>query len=288
MGNGSKKSELKMIIRILFCALLFIGISSYADEIVKFKIKTNSEQNRELVFALNIPENYSKADSEKYRIMVLFGGRNWDAEKTIKTYNFNRHSLFLLSPSFKDDDYWEPEKWSGKALLDAVERVRKDYGLSKDKKLLYYGYSAGGQCANLFANWKPEIVDAWGAHACGVWFKIDKISVRTCSFVTCGEDDIERYQLSMMFIHNVREKGYPVIWKSFPEQGHELSKDALSFAEKFFDSFLSSNDRTTKFIGDDQSMDYYPTNSKKASHVEVEDANPFWDEELARVWKTGK
>lgn len=281
-----------MITKILFCGLLFLCASLYADEIVKFKIKTDSEQNKELVFALRVPENYSQADSEKYRIIVLFGGRNWDAKKTIKTYNLNKlaekHSLLILSPSFKDNDYWEPEKWSGKALLEAIEKVRKDYGLSKDKKLLYYGYSAGGQCANLFASWKPEIVDAWGAHACGVWFKADKISVRTSSFVTCGEDDIERYHSSMYFIHNVREKGYPVIWKSFPEQGHELSKEALLLAENFFDSFLSSKDRTTKFIGDDQTMEYYPANSKKASHVEVEDANPFWDEELARAWKTGK
>jgi poly(3-hydroxybutyrate) depolymerase len=51
----------------------------------------------------------------KSKIMVLFGGRNWQGERTLKTYNFNaladKHSVFLLSPSFKDCDYWEPQVW---------------------------------------------------------------------------------------------------------------------------------------------------------------------------------
>ena len=61
-------------------------------------------------FHYRIPQKYDA----KSKIMILFGGRNWQGERTLKTYNFNaladKHSVFLLSPSFKDRDYWEPEK----------------------------------------------------------------------------------------------------------------------------------------------------------------------------------
>ena len=50
--------------------------------------------------------------SSNSQIMILFGGRNWTGEKTLNTYHFDeladKHSLFLLSPSFRDRSYWEP------------------------------------------------------------------------------------------------------------------------------------------------------------------------------------
>lgn len=58
-----------------------------------------------------------KSPSSNSRIMVLFGGRNWNGDKAIKTFNFeelaDKYSLILLSPSFKDNEYWQPE--SGRA-----------------------------------------------------------------------------------------------------------------------------------------------------------------------------
>ena len=55
------------------------------------KVKANE-------FAYRIPKHYD----ENSKIMVLFGGRNWTADKTLKTYEFDaladKHKLFLLSP----------------------------------------------------------------------------------------------------------------------------------------------------------------------------------------------
>ena len=49
-------------------------------------------------FHYRIPKKYNS----KSKIMVLFGGRNWRGERTLKTYNFNaladKHRIFLLSP----------------------------------------------------------------------------------------------------------------------------------------------------------------------------------------------
>jgi hypothetical protein len=80
-------------------------------------------------FHYRIPEKYNS----KSKIMVLFGGRNWQGERTLKTYNFNaladKHCIFLLSPSFKDRDYWEPQVWSGKLLQKAIRQLEKCYNL---------------------------------------------------------------------------------------------------------------------------------------------------------------
>ena len=130
-----------------------------AGEITSFNIATKAPQNRSVKMILRIPANFTFKDAESYRIMVLFGGRNWPGEKTIKAYNFvkmaDKHNIFLISPSFKNDKYWEPEKWSGKALMQAVDIIKLKYMLKKNGKILYFGYSAGAQCAALFYHWKP-------------------------------------------------------------------------------------------------------------------------------------
>ena len=65
-------------------------------------------------FAYRLPAGQPQA------IMVLFGGRNWKGADTLKRFRFDdladRHRLILLSPSFRDRNYWEPEKWSGPAV----------------------------------------------------------------------------------------------------------------------------------------------------------------------------
>ena len=131
-------------------------------------------------FHYRIPEKYDV----KSKIMVLFGGRNWLGEKTLKTYNFNeladKHSVFLLSPSFKDRDYWEPQVWSGKLLQKVIRQLEKRYKL-QPQKVYFYGYSAGGQCTALFYQWMSDKVAACGIHACGVY--PDKIKISKAPFL---------------------------------------------------------------------------------------------------------
>ncbi len=293
--------------KIFYCIILFF-ICSFparaADNLKTFIIKTNSQNNSELEFVLRVPSGFNSESAEKNsgRIFVLFGGRNWKGEKTIPRYGFaelaDRYSLFLISPSFKDDKYWYPEKWSGKALLQAIEKVRNDYGLDRNNKLFYYGYSAGGQCANLFYFWKPEIVEAWGAHACGVWpqkswFRKSNFKGRTkenqVSFspgiVTCGEKDVERYHLTLRFAQEARRRGIDILWKSYPS-GHGLNNRELSLAKVFFESVLLNPDKKIKFIGDDQLMQYYPIDSKAAENIEIEDRSVFFNEKTAELWNS--
>lgn len=259
-----------------------------AGRINSFEVPGAAPQNRTVKFALRIPDGFSGKDAKSYKIMVLFGGRNWSGERTIKVYDFvklaDKHKLFLLSPGFINDDYWNPEKWSGEVLLRAVEQVKNKYSLNPDGKLFYFGYSAGAQCAALFYHWKPEIVLAWGVYACGIWFTPrKKVTDAVPAIITCGEDDEGRFQLSRRFVREAREQGYPIIWRSYPA-GHGLSGQALKLAESFFASILSGEPKP-EYIGDDQEMRFYPADSRDGRNVDLEYRNNFFSLETARLWR---
>ena len=91
----------------LFCLLVLVAaFCTGAAKVETFTVATSAPNNRQLEFAVRLPERITPQS----RIMVLFGGRNWTGEKTLNTYHFDeladKHSLFLLSPSFRDRSYW--------------------------------------------------------------------------------------------------------------------------------------------------------------------------------------
>ncbi len=273
---------------MMFLFILMTLFSASAGEITSFDIATKAPQNKNLKMVLRVPDGFSLKDAKSYRVMVLFGGRNWPGERTIKTYNFvklaDKYKIFLISPSFKNDEYWLPEKWSGKALMQAVKETKIKYKLKKNTKILYFGYSAGAQCAALFYHWKPELVKAWGAYACGVWFWPEKqVSNAAPAIISCGEYDKERYLLSERFVRQAREHGYSLIWRSYPV-GHGLSPKALGLTRSFFASILSGNPKT-KYVGDDQEMEFYPADGKNARNIDIEYRNNFLNLDLAKQWE---
>ena len=223
-------------------------------------------------FACRAPAHYD----ENSRILVLFGGRNWPGEKTLQTFDFNRladrHSLFLLSPSFRDREYWEPERWSGRTLLAAVAKLEKTYRLNP-QKIYLYGYSAGGQCSALFYDWMPDRVAAWAAHACGVYpFEIKHVSAP--ALITCGVRDSDRLRISRLFLYRYREAGGSLLWKTYPG-GHELNPEALELARAWFDAILSGAEAGE--FGEDDTM-------LIRKEIDPEFRNPLLSPRIRRLW----
>ena len=230
-------------------------------------------------FCWRVPAN-GGADG---RIMVLFGGRNWPARKTLETFRFDeladRHGLFLLAASFRDREYWEPQAWSGPLLLRAVALIERRYGLNS-RKLLLYGYSAGGQCSNLFYAWMPERVAAWGAHGCGVYFR-GEIAHPAPAFLSCGVRDAERFAISREFVYRYREAGGALLWKYSLESGHELTPEALALARAWFDAFLSG-ERCRSF-GEDDTGRIVP--ASRLDSIDPEFRNPLYEGAVTELWK---
>ncbi len=248
---------------ILLSLCLFVPLGNRARELTINNIS----------FACRVPKKYD----ENSRIMVLFGGRNWPGEKTLATFDFNQladdHSLFLISPSFQDREYWEPALWSGRTLLAAVARLEKNYRL-KPGKLYLYGYSAGGQCAALFYDWMPQRVAAWGAHGCGVYPESVR-HVSTPALISCGIQDAERFQISRHFLYRYRENGGLLLWKPFPG-GHELNPEALELARAWFDALLSGAE--PEEFGEDDTMQI-------DRNIDVEFRNPLYNRTLRELWR---
>ena len=221
-----------------------------AGEYRTLSVATTAPANRTVSFVYRLPQGWNKAKATA--VMVIFGGRNWDATKTLERINFramaDRFGLILLSPGFKDDEYWQPEKWSGAALATALQKLEKECGL-KQPPLIYYGYSAGGQCANLFYCRNPERVIAWGVHACGVWGNPAQVKSPAPGMITCGVDDRERWEVSRNFAQRVGDMGWRRLWTELPG-GHELSPEALKLAEAFFTAILAGEKNIA--WGDDQ------------------------------------
>jgi len=253
-----------MKVLFLFFLLLFFGVFSLRGEV--FRIG-------ETDFAYRIPKHFSKSAG----IMVLFGGRNWDGGKTLRKYRFeelaDKHGLFLLSPSFRADRYWEPESGSGAVLEKAVAHLEKRFGLGR-KNLYLYGYSAGGQCANLFYAYMPDRVAAWGAHACGVYFR-KTVRNPAPALITCGTEDRERFEISRNFLYSYRESGGELLWK-YDSGGHELTEKNLELARAWFDALLSGERGREK--GEDDT-------GQVGNGIEREFQNPLYNRKIRDLWK---
>ena len=146
-------------------SFLFYAVA-FADRVSRVTVRTRAENNRNASIWYRAPEGYRAISGRKWRVLVVFGGRNCGGSNEVSNAIgwakwADRNGVFLVAPGFRDDMYWEPQAWSRRALLFALEQIGKRYEIDS-KHLLYYGYSAGSQASNLFAAWRPDLCRAWG------------------------------------------------------------------------------------------------------------------------------
>ena len=249
---------------VLFRFVAYSGVTSTTN----VTIRTRAENNRNASVWYRVPANYREIAGRKWRVLVIFGGRNCGGSNEVSNAIgwakwADRNGMFLVAPGFRNDRYWEPQAWSGRALLSALKQIGKSYAIDT-KYLLYYGYSAGSQASNLFADWRPDLCRAWVSHACGV-FHEPSIKMRgTPGLVTCGDADAARDVLSREFVAKSRKMNLPVIWKSYPNRPHDVPQGSLALARAFLehydakhrDDLGGGNGGTfdmdkTRFVGDD-------------------------------------
>ena len=311
---------------IIFVLLFFVTflhaapISTGRVEVVT--VKTAAPNNKETKVPFRIPARYDASRPEMWRVLVLFGGRNTDGVKEANgSLDFSqwadREGIFLVCPGFKDDNYWLPETWSGKALLDALAAIRQKYNICASK-LLFYGYSAGSQCSNLFPAWRPDIARAWVSHGCGVFHAPHPKMRDVPGLVTCGDADVGRFIAGREFVLNYRSQSVDMIWKTFPNLGHAVPPESTILARAFLGHYhnLHSEDlapnapafppsrapmpvpaaRATRtaaepeqsashpFVGDDMDGVFYPADDERVKRIQPEDRVNLPSEAIARAW----
>lgn len=122
-----------------------------------------------MAFRLYIPDSLGASGGIR-SVIVLTPGYNGDgrgmAEDAAWQSLAERTQSALLACFMKGAAggvYHEAEKWSGKVLLKALDRLAKESGHPEIARapIALWGHSAGGQFNFNFANWKPERVAAF-------------------------------------------------------------------------------------------------------------------------------
>lgn len=147
----------------LLLACMALAASLHA---ATFDREEKPEADHVTAFRLYVPDSLKKIRS----VIVLTPGLNGDGRRMADDPAWRalaeRTQSALLATFMKGaagGSYYEAEKWSGKILLNALDRMAKESGHPELAKvpLALWGHSAGGQFNFNFANWKPERVAAF-------------------------------------------------------------------------------------------------------------------------------
>ena len=159
------------------CFILIWSFPLFILGSAELQVSTSSAANSVSVFQYRVPSGYDSSRPGTWRVLVLFGGRNTDGKAEAGGRLgwgewADENGIFLLCPGFRDDNYWEPQKWSGKALMSALFQLSRKYHICT-RHILYYGYSAGSQASNLFAAWRHPVsltgTFCWTGNNMGIW-----------------------------------------------------------------------------------------------------------------------
>ena len=286
--------------KVLALLLLFAGQVFAAKPVIDcVEVKTRAKENALVKVWYRVPRNYDVNGKGLSRVLILFGGRNCNGKPEVSgklgwTGWADLNGVFLVAPTLKDDNYWEPEKWSGRAMQDALAQIAAKYRIATSG-LLYYGYSAGSQASNLFPAWRPDLCRAYVSHACGVFHTPTGRMRNVQGLVTCGDADTARYVISRQFVEKYRSLGISVIWKSFPNHPHDVPPGSVRLAKEFLahhhwthpeDLGVETHARSSAnvFVGDDADGVYFPAGSTDAEGVMEEDRVLLPSESVARTW----
>ena len=287
--------------------MTFLALAAFASAVARasepvvdcVEVKTRSADNPLVKVWYRVPRDYDPSGKGRMRTLILFGGRNCDGKTEVSgklgwTEWADLNGIFLVAPTLKDDAYWSPEKWSGRALLDALSLLAARYRLSTEG-LLFYGYSAGSQASNLFPAWRPDLCRAYVSHACGFFHAPASKMKVVSALVTCGDADTARYVISRRFVGGCRRLGVPVVWRSFPNHPHDVPPGSVRLAKEFLahhhwshseDLGLPALPRrdVARFVGDDADGVYFAAGSAEAAGVMEEDRIDLPSEAVARAW----
>ena len=110
--------QLTLIVWVIF---LLSGVLC-AENMSHVTVRTRAENNRNASVWYRVPENYREISGRKWRVLVIFGGRNCGGSNEVSNAIgwakwADRNGVFLVAPGFRDDRYWEPQVHAGAVKL---------------------------------------------------------------------------------------------------------------------------------------------------------------------------
>ncbi|MBN8711842.1 MAG: hypothetical protein J0I10_20900 [Verrucomicrobia bacterium] len=231
------------------------------DRVAMVTVPTPNADNPELAVYYRVPPLAGRG-SAPLRVLVLVPVAGSDVRELLKPQSVwaqfaDRMGWVLVTPQFCNTNYpsradnifayyVHASAWSGKALLDALEKIGDRVPI-EGRRLLFYSYSSGSGFASSFARWRPELTSAvavtgttvlaWPMYRPGLKPYPALKGVRFWVAVTEGDDlsanFYDRRATAEAFVTLLRGAGVETDWKVFPGTAHlptrEMEEDAQAF-----------------------------------------------------------
>jgi poly(3-hydroxybutyrate) depolymerase len=327
-GNGRNRERLKIAGMAAAAWIAVSGLSraqqaepsgtpyTIPRNVEVFTVKTVSPENREVPFYLRWPEGYMAGPiKHPYRVLFICPHYNQDGRallhhETALLKLADQKSWFVVVPTFKNKGdvrdrktcYYYPEKWSGKAVIEALEGIKRKYPVDTER-LLMQGLSGGGQFVHRFAIWAPERVTGVAINSSS-WF--DQPNDRTAQvawLVTIGDSD-PSYENTLTFLDQLRRMGALPLFRSYAAMVHEgnpavsrLNAEFLTFYDELTRRALGTRRPfgVTKvepplsapampFVGDAQNWRFVKNAPGAAEDIPEDSRIYLPSENLARLW----
>lgn len=294
------------------------------DNVTVMAIKTTSPHNPSVLFYLRRPEGFRMGDKGLlHRLLFICPYLNASGLKQVQgemgckdlIAEADKRGWFVLSATFHMDKnaahdrktaYYYPEVFSGKAVVEALDRVAKVYPVD-GRRILMQGLSGGAQFVHRFALWAPERVVAVAVNSSS-WFDVPKEHARQVAWlVTIGDSD-PSFAHTLAFVDQLHKTGALPIFRSYMGMVHEGDRRV----SKLDVEFLSYYDELTRaqlgkpslqgaplalvatnmpYIGDAQEWKFLPNTAANRARIPAEEAIFLPSQPLAKLWgkvDTGK
>jgi pimeloyl-ACP methyl ester carboxylesterase len=286
------------------------------EQVETFTIRTKSPANPELRFYLRTPKNYVPGKAHRLLFLGSFTGQDRLGcpeslfHSRIWLELADQQNWFLLSCIFHGEGggqdrnlmFFYPETFSGKAVVEALDKVAKKYPVDP-YRILMQGESAGAQFVHRFALWAPDRVTAVTVNSCSWFDKPTQTANQVAWLITAGDADSSSNQ-SYEMIDQLKAAGASPVCRSYMGEGH--SNDAfqgISMAFlKCYDELtqkdlgkprtastpmgerLSMQGEKMPFVGDMQSWEYMPNTPKTQTLIPEESRIFLPSEDVAKQW----
>lgn len=201
------------------------------------EIETSDSYNPKVPFYVRPPASFSASeDKNPHRVLILFP---FYPETGLKAINrsaeykeiADERGWFIISPTFymgkgdardRNKSYYYPERWSGKAILAALDEMAKRYPVDVNR-IFVAGLSGGAQLGHRFALWAEDRVEAAAINSSG-WFDEPKASAQKVAWVlTIGESDPILPE-TLTFVERLQKLGVRPVLRTYLGMIHEDSE----------------------------------------------------------------
>ena len=152
-----------------------------------------------------------------------------------------KNSITLVALSFASNPetlkagrgYYYASQGSGQLLLDAI-----DQNVAPGIPILLYGFSGGAHFVSNFEEWRPDRVMAWCAYTAAWWSPPISNSAMPPGIIACGDQDEDRYGVSLEYFRQGRKLGKPWCWVSMADTHHAETPKLDAFVLAYFQGVL--------------------------------------------------